>query len=81
MAAKIALTPERRAALAEALERFYLGEFDEELSPFRVQALIDFFVAQLGPPVYNQGIHDAVGYIQDKLVDVEGEVLMADTPR
>jgi uncharacterized protein (DUF2164 family) len=81
MRAQISLTPARREALAEALERFYLGEFDEELSPFRVQALIDFFVAELGPPVYNQGIHDAVGYIQDRLVDVEGEVLMADTPR
>ena len=74
MAAKIALTPERRAALAEALERFYLGEFDEELSPFRVQALIDFFVAELGPPVYNQGVRDASGYIQQKLADIEGEV-------
>ena len=74
MAAKIALTPERRAALADALERFYLREFDEELSPFRVQALIDFFVAELGPPVYNQGVRDAAGYVQAKLTDIEGEV-------
>lgn len=81
MTTKIALAPDRRAALAAALERFHLGEFDEELSPFRVQALIDFFVAELGPPVYNQGIHDAVAYVQDKLVDIEGDVLMPDTPR
>ena len=81
MPAKITLTPDRRAALEAALERFYLGEFDEEISTFRVQALVDFFLAELGPPVYNQGVHDAVGYIQDKLVDVEGDVLMADTPR
>jgi uncharacterized protein (DUF2164 family) len=78
---RISLTPARREALAEALERFYLGEFDEELSPFRVQALIDFFVEELGPPVYNQGIHDAVAYVQDKLVDIEGDVLLPDTPR
>jgi len=81
MPTKIALTPERRAALAEAVQGFYLGEFDEPLSQFRVEALIDFFVAELGPPVYNQGIHDAIAYVQDKLVDIEGDVLMADTPR
>jgi uncharacterized protein (DUF2164 family) len=81
MATKIALTPARRAALAEAVQRFYLGEFDEELSVFRVESLIDFFVTELGPPVYNQGIHDAVAYIQDKLVDIEGDVLLPDTPR
>ena len=81
MPGKISLTPARREALAQALERFYLGEFDEELSPFRGQALIDFFVVELGPPVYNQGVHDVVAYVQDKLVDIEGEVLMPDTPR
>jgi uncharacterized protein (DUF2164 family) len=39
---------------------------------------VDFFVRQLGPPVYNQGVRDAVGYIQDKLGDIEGEILEDD---
>ena len=43
MPGKISLTPARREALAQALERFYLGEFDEELSPFRGQALMNLF--------------------------------------
>ncbi len=29
---------------------------------------------QLGPPVYNQAIRDAHGFIQDKLIDLEGEL-------
>lgn len=60
--------------LLEAIARFYREEFDETLSEFRAAAILDFFVRELGPPVYNQGVRDAAGYVQEKLVDIEGEV-------
>jgi uncharacterized protein (DUF2164 family) len=47
---------------------------DEPLSDFRAEALLDFFIAELGPPVYNQGVRDAAGYLQQKLSDIEGDV-------
>jgi uncharacterized protein (DUF2164 family) len=34
----------------------------------------DFFVRELGPPLYNQGVRDAAGFMQEKLSDIEGEV-------
>ena len=75
---KIRLTPERRAALLEALAAHYAAEFDETLSPFRAEALLDFFVRELGPPVYNQGVRDAAAFVQAKLADIEGEVYERD---
>ena len=60
--------------LLEAIVRFYREEFDETLSEFRAAVILDFFVRELGPPVYNQGVRDAAGYVQEKLVDIEGEV-------
>jgi uncharacterized protein (DUF2164 family) len=30
-------------------------------------------VKELGPPVYNQAIRDAHAFVQDKLLDLEGE--------
>ena len=56
----------------------YLDEFDEDLSDFRATALLDFFVAQLGPAVYNQGVRDACAALQEKLIDLEGEVYEPD---
>jgi uncharacterized protein (DUF2164 family) len=56
------------------IKRHFAEEFDETLSDFRAQALLDFFVSELGPPVYNQGVRDAARYVQDKLTDIEGEV-------
>jgi len=71
---KVRLSPERRQAVLEALVAYYASEFDETLSAFRAESLLDFCVRELGPPVYNQGVRDAAAFIQAKLTDIEGEV-------
>lgn len=60
--------------MLRALKDYTTAEFDEPLSDFRAEGLLDFFIRELGPPVYNQGVRDAAGYIQAKLGDIEGEV-------
>lgn len=64
----------RREALTRRLRGFYLEEFDEELSPFRAEQVLDFFLAVLGPQVYNQAIQDARRFMQQKMEDLDGEV-------
>ena len=71
---RIRLSQERRATLLEAIKRHFSAEFDDPLSDFRAEGLLDFFIRELGPPVYNQGVRDASGYIQQKLTDIEGEI-------
>ena len=71
---RIRLAPERRASLLRAIKQYSVEEFDEPLSDFRAQGLLDFFVRELGPPVYNQGVRDAASFMQGKLGDIEGEV-------
>ena len=78
---RIRLSEDRRSMLLQAIARFYREEFDETLSEFRAAAILDFFVRELGPPVYNQGVRDAAAYVQDKLTDIEGEVYESDPQR
>jgi len=75
---RIRLSPERRASLLRAIKQHFSAEFDEPLSDFRAQGLLDFFVRELGPPVYNQGVRDASSFIQERLADIEGEVYEQD---
>jgi uncharacterized protein (DUF2164 family) len=75
---RIRVSDERRSALIDAIRRYARDEWDEDLSEFRAEALLDFFVAELGPPVYNQGVRDAAGYVADKLADIEGDVFEAE---
>jgi len=71
---RIRLSEDRRALLRRSVQQYFREEFDEPLSDFRAEGLIDFFVRALGPVVYNQGVRDAASFIQDKLTDIEGEV-------
>lgn len=71
---RIRLSDERRAQLITALKQYFAAEFDESLSDFRAEGLLDFLVKELGPPVYNQGVRDAARYVQAKLADIDGEV-------
>ena len=64
----------RRAALVSRLRGFYLQEFDEELSAFRAEQVLDFFLTALGPQVYNQAVQDARRFMQERLEDMDGEV-------
>ena len=71
---RIKLSSQRRASLLASLKQHFADEFDEPLSDFRAQGLVDFFIRELAPPVYNQGVRDAAGYVQAKLNDIEGEI-------
>jgi len=77
---RIHLSDERRAHLLRAIQQHFLDDFDEPISDFRAEALLDFFVKELGPPVYNQGVRDAARYLQEKLSDIEGEVYEREQP-
>ena len=75
---RIRLSDERRASLVRSLKQYFEDEFDDPLSDFRAENLLDFFVRELGPPVYNQGVRDACAAMQEKLTDLDGEVYEQD---
>lgn len=75
----IELAEDRRERLIRALQGFYLEEFDEEVSPFRAEQLLDFFLGALGPQVYNQAVQDARGFMLRKLDDLDGEVYASES--
>lgn len=70
----IVLDDDRRGVLISGLQGFWLEQFDEELSAFRAEQLLDFFLEAAGPQVYNQAVQDARAYMQVKLDDLDGEV-------
>lgn len=77
---RINLSEDRRARLRGSIRKHFLEQLDEEISDFRADRLLDFFVGELGPQVYNQGVRDAASYVQEKLMDIEGEVYVSERP-
>jgi uncharacterized protein (DUF2164 family) len=77
---RIRLSEERRGRMVCSIKQYFAEHFDETLSDFRAESLLDFFVQELGPPVYNQAIRDAYTFIQDKLTDLEGDFYEPEEP-
>lgn len=76
---RIQIDGERRKDLLREIEGYFTDEFDEDISVFQAEGLLDFFVEKLGPPVYNQAIRDAHAFLQEKLADLEGDFYELET--
>ena len=73
---KIKVGEERRIELVLETQHFFRTELDRELSDFQARAIVDFFIEELGPPIYNQAIQDSLAFLQEKLSDLEGELYL-----
>ena len=70
---RIKLSNERKENLVRHIEEYYFNEFDEEISKYKSEQLLSFFIKELGPPVYNQAIKDSHSFMQEKLIDLESD--------
>ena len=70
------LTPDARAALIRELQGHFSSEFDEDLSDFRAETLLDIILKAVAPSVYNQAVQDVRAYLQGRLDDLDGEVFL-----
>ena len=71
---RIQLSRERRSLLIGSIRAFFREQLDDDIGELKASFVLDFFVKQLGPPVYNQAIRDAQAFVQDKLIDLDGEL-------
>ena len=75
---QIKLTDERRARIEGQLQTLFSAEFDETLSEFRAEQVLELMLTTLGPGIYNQAVQDVRAHLQGKLDDLDGEVYVDD---
>lgn len=68
----IALSDEARKHALVSLKRFWTESLDAAVGDLQAIALLDFFLKEIGPSVYNSGVADAQVYLRDRLADLEG---------
>lgn len=68
---EIKLDEEKIKLLIEKTQIYVRDEFDESIGELKAGFLVDFFIKEVGPQIYNQAISDAYLFMQDKLIDLE----------
>ena len=73
-ASRLRISDERRQQLRESLKRYFGDEFEQPLSDFKADTLLDLVIREIGPAIYNLGVRDAASYMQAKIADLDTEV-------
>jgi uncharacterized protein (DUF2164 family) len=66
----ITLNKESRATAVTSIERYFKDELDEKIGNIRAAALLNFFLEEIGPCIYNQAVAD----VQERLIGRVTEV-------
>lgn len=69
----IKLSRENREVLVSRIQDFFSSERDEEIGIIAAEAVLDFFVNEVGDNLYNQGLMDAKSFFINKMDDLEGD--------
>jgi uncharacterized protein (DUF2164 family) len=70
----IELTKQTRAGAIASLQRYFEENMPEPLGNLPAGLLLEFFLQELGPAVYNQAIRDAQTRMQQRVSDLDGEL-------
>jgi uncharacterized protein (DUF2164 family) len=68
---KIKLSPQQKALLRQKLIAMFRDDFEEELSDFKADQILDAFIEKLGPGIYNAAIEEMKIYLMNQIEDLD----------
>jgi uncharacterized protein (DUF2164 family) len=58
--------------LLNSIRRFFAEEMEMDIGDLKAARILDFFVEEMGPSIYNQAIVDAQAFFSEKVADLAG---------
>lgn len=68
---EIKLDEGRINVLTEKVQVYFRNEHDETIGELKAEMIVEFFIKEIGPQIYNQAIGDAYSFMQERLIDLE----------
>ncbi len=69
---KVEVTKEVKKEMIEAIKTYFLNERDEDLGDLAAGFILDFFLEEMAPHIYNQGVYDSYKYMGERIEDLMG---------
>ena len=70
----IDIPKEARQQAVASLQRYFKQNMDDEIGNLTADALLGFFIEELGPVIYNKAVSDVQNRLQARVLDVDAEV-------
>jgi uncharacterized protein (DUF2164 family) len=71
---KIELSRQARTDAVASIQRYFLENMPEELGTLPADLLLNFFMEEIGPLLYNRAVADAQARMQLRVADLSGEL-------
>jgi len=70
----IELSKEKRSEAIASLKKYFEDEILEPIGDLRAGLLLDYFLEEIGPAIYNLAIADAQTRLAARVADLDGEL-------
>ena len=70
----IELSKQSRTDAVKSVQKYFEEEIREPIGDLRAGLLLDFFLEEIGPAIYNKAIGDAQARLQQRVADLDGEL-------
>jgi len=70
----IEIAKEARLQAVASLQRYFKKNMDEEIGNLGADLLLNFFIGEIGPLIYNQAVADVQARLQARVLEVDAEV-------
>jgi uncharacterized protein (DUF2164 family) len=70
----IEISKQVRSAAIASIQRYFQENLTEPIGDLPAGLLLNFFLEEMGPAVYNQAIRDAQAHMQQRAADLDGEL-------
>ncbi|AUM95176.1 TPA: DUF2164 domain-containing protein [Clostridium botulinum] len=66
----IVIDKQKKKAMIDSIKEYFYNEREEKLGDLAAGMILDFFLEELAPEIYNKGVYDAYEYSLERIEDV-----------
>lgn len=70
----INISKEARNQIVDSIQTYFDKEMEEPVGNLVADALLDFFIKEVGPSIYNQAIRDSQAHMLARVNDLDLEI-------
>lgn len=68
----ITLPPDTGKQAVASIRRYFDENLDQDIGDLKARLLLDYFLKEIGPTIYNQAIAEAQTYFVQRAAEIEG---------
>ncbi|PKR76827.1 DUF2164 domain-containing protein [Halalkalibacillus sediminis] len=76
----IKLSQDQKEQIKETLKEYFYNERAEEIGDLAAETLLDLISKEIGPHFYNQGVKDAKGMVEQKVMNLDEDIQSLERP-